>query len=174
MQGHVSFDAETSIIMLTHPHARVGNVNVSRAGGDAAATRSIQHLSEKISEVLFVYLRLANDDHDFAMDDATPLGHARFGTPNQGNYVIFNATMDCNSFKNANASYDIVTDGDQPLKKKLGQAEVPTNKLAGPPQHKKAAGDNKLKKRYDSRCASAAANETAVTPKRPQAVRLHL
>ena len=67
--------------------------------------------------------------------------------------VLFNAVEDSPNFSTA-ASYDVVTDGNQPLKRKLGGGEKTSKRLAGKPRKKKASG-----KTYVGRCVAVRDSE---------------
>ena len=145
---------------------------MSRVKGAARNVRDVQHFSERIGEAIFVYLRLSNDDIDFVIDDAMPAEHTRFGSSNTGNYTIFNAATDCDSFAFSEKLYDVVTDGNQPLKRALAGNESTTKKLAGAPKKKKKKKKKRsmttvhARRRYISRCASVSGEERISTPRR--------
>ena len=134
-RASISARAEAATILLTWPDNHIGNRRKGRA------TRNQQysefHFSQLITTATFVYLRLQDKDYDFDVADPMPDHHPLYGKPNKGAYVLFNAVRDDPGFTLKRKAYDIVTDGDQPLRRKLGKGEHTTKKLPGAPNKRK-------------------------------------
>ena len=75
-----------------------------------------------------------NGDYLFDVRDPVPDGHPVYDKPNKGMHVLFNAARDDLGFQVVDSRYDVVTDGNQPLKRKLSEGESTTKRLPGRPR----------------------------------------
>ena len=124
-RASVSFDAEVATILLTYQDAKVGNMRRSQSSNKH---KDPTRLAKSLSQAVFIYLRLAHGQTDFDIRDPMPSDHPRWGSPNTGVFTIFNASRDDPTFV-AKKMYNIVTDGNQPLRRSLAKDENTTKRL---------------------------------------------
>lgn len=127
----VSTTAEAATILLTWPRVSVGNRNKARSA------KGVPHMREDkfrrlLITALFNYLRLSNEEYDFDVADPVPAQDPIYGKPNRGTHVIFNIARDDVGFSRKR-KYDIVTDSNQPLRRRLAAGEESSKRLPGAP-----------------------------------------
>ena len=81
-------------------------------------------------------------DKQVSIEDPVPDDDPEYGTPNKHLYAIFIAAHHDPDYRIRSSPYNIVTDGNQPLKRKLAPGEHTKKRLPGTPRKviKKTAG----------------------------------
>ena len=94
-----------------------------------------QALSRLIQQAMFMYLRLMEGKTHFNIENPIPEGDKQYDSENRSVVVIFNATIHDPNCKSINNKFDVVTDGNTPLARKLCDDErVGLKRLAGRPK----------------------------------------
>ena len=73
---------------------------------------------------MFVHLRLKEGAFSFDVNDPVPDKDPVYGIPNFGLHTLFSAARDDKTFINTGCKYDVVTDGNYQLRRKLTKDEV--------------------------------------------------
>eukprot|EP00969_Alexandrium_andersonii_P212859 9399054-Alexandrium_andersonii.AAC.1 len=112
-------------------------------------------MRRRLLQAIFGYLRMNNGEFNFDVFDPVPRNDPVWGKPNKGVFTIFNAGRDDRDFViRDRAKFDVVADGNQPLKRKLETGEHTSKRLAGKPRSKVRSS-----RRSTSRCQAVDESE---------------